>query len=127
VFGTIDVDKPGGGRSVEKEIEEILPLILSEQGFVVLRNKENADCIVDVFATERDFYSGWKTEKSVAIEVLLYSAKRESGSLNDETSFAVGRTVAQGRLGFSSSKNIEGLLRVSVKKLVRAISKHIDA
>jgi hypothetical protein len=123
-LGNIDIDKPGGGWSVEKEIMEILPLILSEQGFVVLQNKENADGIVDVFATERDFYSGWKTNKSIAVEVLFYPSNGGTGNIDGETSFAAGRTVAQGSLGLSSSKNVEALLRDSVKKLARSIKKN---
>jgi hypothetical protein len=126
-LGTINIDKPGGGWSVEKEIEELLPLILSEQGFILVQNQESADSIVDIYATERDFLSGWKTKKSIAVEVLFYPARRGAENPNDDISFAAGRTVAQGSLGLSSSKNIETLLRDSIKKLVRSVKKNVSA
>lgn len=128
-IGEISADKPGGGWSVEREIAEVLPLIFLEHGFVFLPNSEDSEYIVDVCATERDYYDGWKTKKSIAVEVLLWKTCDKNNSdvllgtdrFNIETPYAAGRTVANGSLGISSSKNLDALLRLSVKNLVKAV------
>jgi hypothetical protein len=121
-IGTINVDKAGGGWSIEREISEVLPLIFLEQGYVFLKPEEEVDYIVDVYAAERDYYVGWNTEKSITTEV-SFRLPEEKTPIKVETPFAAGRTVAQGTLGLSSSKNVESLLRSSAKKLIKYINK----
>ncbi|MDR2865525.1 MAG: hypothetical protein LBV68_07955 [Spirochaetaceae bacterium] len=145
-LGKIDIDKIGGGWSVEREIAGILPLIFLEHDYVFLQEGEHADYLVDVYAVERDYYDGWKSKKSIAIEVVFgllpgateetavsSSAQELTGNDPDvknateirlKTPFAAGRTIAEGSLGLSSSKNLEALLRLSVEKLVKSIQRH---
>jgi hypothetical protein len=115
-IGEIRVDKAGDGWLVEKEIAALLPLLCFEDGFLIVEDKQFADCIVDVYATERDYTSGWNKQKSLTMEVSFRKVINDAAS--SEMSFAAGRTVAQGSLGFSSSKNLESILSVSLKELI---------
>lgn len=132
--GTIHADKPGGGLSVEREIAELLPLVFLEKGYFFVEGGEDADFIVDVRATERDYYSGWEAQKSVTMEIRIWRAqtgpeerKTESARrVRVETPIAAGRTLAQGAQGLSVSKNTEALLRRSVARAVESLAR-VDA
>jgi hypothetical protein len=127
-IGTIDVDKPGGSYSIEREINAILPLLFWEMGYVFEPTTGNADYIVDVYARERDVQHGWKTKKSISLEVVLWPVQHVSyagtgSGENDEnirTPYAAGRTVIMGTAGLSVSGNMENLLRKTAKKAVKA-------
>jgi hypothetical protein len=129
-LGTIDVDKPGGSYSVEREINAILPLLFWEMGYVFEPATGNADYIVDVYARERDVQLGWNTKKSISLEVVLWPVQSVSyagtGDMGDggagsiKTPYAAGRTVIMGTAGLSVSGNMEKLLRKTAKKAVKA-------
>ncbi|MDR0527190.1 MAG: hypothetical protein LBG79_05190 [Spirochaetaceae bacterium] len=125
--GRIIADKPGGGRSIEREISELLPLLFLEKGYLFVADEDNVDYVVEVRATERDYYVGWESKKSVSLEVVLWPANRPQdgtgSSLRIETPIASGRTVAQGTQGFASSKNTETMLRSSVNELLKSLEK----
>jgi hypothetical protein len=129
-MGNIITDKPGASHSIEAEIAQILPLIFLEQGYIFIADDENADFIVEVCATERDYFVGWTNKKSIAVEVLLKAnltglnnIETNQNDLHLETPLAAGRTLAQGTQGLSSSKNLIHLLRLSVNKTVKAAKK----
>lgn len=122
-IGVISADKSGGSLSLELEIARILPLLFLEKGCVFIEDAENAVFIVDVYAVERDYFAGWKTKKSIALEVSL---RANNGGVNEnivKTPLASGRTIAQGAQGLSSSKNLAAILRSSIKKAVNAAKK----
>jgi hypothetical protein len=126
-IGTIDVDKPGGSYSIEREINAILPLLFWEMGYVFEPATGNADYVVDVYARERDVQHGWKTKKSISLEVILWPIQRVSyaGAVTGsdagvQTPYAAGRTVLMGTAGLSISGNMESLLRKTAKKAVKA-------
>jgi hypothetical protein len=127
--GRIVADKSGGSASIEAEIGRMLPLLFLEKGYIFVDENASADFIVEVSATERDYFVSWSNKKSIAIEVILRSgrAKNETGASQNrtdiETPLAAGRTVAQGVLGLSSSKNLTSLLRTTIKKAARAAKK----
>jgi hypothetical protein len=134
-LGTIDVDKPGGSYSVEREINAILPLLFWEMGYVFEPATGNADYIVDVYAREREVQHGWNTKKSISLEVVLWPVQSVSyagtGDMDDgaggvgsiKTPYAAGRTVLMGTAGLSVSGNIEKLLKKTAKKAVKAASR----
>jgi hypothetical protein len=114
----IKVDKTGGGYSLENEIKDLLPLLFLEKDFL-LSSDDDANFLCDIHATERDFTSGWKTKKSVSIEVIL--RQNTSGENNKITTpCAAGRVVTVGTQGLSSSKNLEKLLRKAVRTAINA-------
>ncbi|MDR0639307.1 MAG: hypothetical protein LBG27_10495 [Spirochaetaceae bacterium] len=121
-LGTIDVDKPGGSYSIEREINAILPLLFWEMGYVFEPATGGADYIVDVYARERDIQHGWKTKKSISLEVVLWPVQtvRYAGDESVRTPYAAGRTVIAGTAGLSVSGNMENLLRKTAKKAVKA-------
>jgi hypothetical protein len=127
--GTIDVDKPGGSYSIEREINAILPLLFWEMGYVFEPATGSTDYIVDVYARERDVQHGWKTKKSISLEVVLWPVQQVSyaGAVTGsdagvQTPYAAGRTVIMGTAGLSVSGNMEKLLRKTAKKAVKAAS-----
>jgi hypothetical protein len=122
-IGVISADKSGGSLSLESEIGRILPLLFLEKRCVFIEDGENADFIVDVYATERDYFAGWKTKKSIALEVSLRANRSDISENRVITPLASGRTIAQGTQGLSSSKNLAAILRASIKKAVRAVKK----
>jgi hypothetical protein len=121
-LGTIEVDKPGGSYSIEREINAILPLLFWEMGYVFEPATGGADYIVDVYARERDIQHGWKTTKSISLEVVLWPVQsvRYAGEERVRTPYAAGRTVVAGTAGLSVSGNMENLLRKTAKKAVKA-------
>jgi hypothetical protein len=133
-LGTIDVDKPGGSYSIEREINAILPLLFWEMGYVFEPATGNADYIVDVYARERDVQHGWNTKKSISLEVVLWPVQNVTyagtGDMGDgtggvgsiKTPYAAGRSVIMGTAGLSVSGNMESLLRKTAKKAVKAAS-----
>lgn len=124
--GQIRADKSGAAASVEREIAELLPLVFLEKGFVFVADGRPVDYVIDVRATERDYYLGWEAKKSISMEIVLWPAERETAAYHPElaveTPLASGRTVAQGNLGLSSSKNTEILLRRSLGELVKSLA-----
>jgi hypothetical protein len=121
-LGTVEVDKPGGSYSIEREINAILPLVFWEMGYFFEPATGNADYIVDVYARERDVPYGWKTKKSISLEVVLWPVQSVvyAGGQDVKTPFAAGRTVIAGTAGLSASGNTESLLRKTVRKAVKA-------
>ena len=117
-LGTIDVDKPGGSYSIEREITAILPLLFWEMGYVFEPATGGADYIVDVYARERDIQHGWKTKKSISLEVVLWPVQsvRYAGDESVRTPYAAGRTVIAGTAGLSVSGHLENLLRKTAKQ-----------
>jgi hypothetical protein len=140
-LGTIDVDKPGGSYSVEREISAILPLLFWEMGYVFEPTAGSADYTVDVYARERDVQHGWNTKKSISLEVILWPVQRvryagtesidrtdnDGATARIKTPYAAGRTVIMGTAGLSVSGNIESLLRKTAKKAVKAAAQADEA
>jgi hypothetical protein len=122
-IGVISADKSGGSLSIESEIARILPLLFLEKRYIFIEDSDDAGFIVDVYATERDYFVGWKTKKSIALEVSLRANRGDINENGVKTPLASGRTIAQGTQGLSSSKNLAAILRASIKKAVKAAKK----
>jgi hypothetical protein len=115
--GNIIADKAGGAYSMELEIQAILPLLFLEKNFVFPRDENSAEFTVDVLAQEREYISGWDTKRSISVQVLMYSNDKNAVRSSVETPVAAARVTARGREeGLASSKNLEALLRKTVRK-----------
>ncbi|MDR2490620.1 MAG: hypothetical protein LBD20_04365 [Spirochaetaceae bacterium] len=149
-LGSIQIDK-SASYSVEHEVAVLLPLLFLEKQLVFSSAGEEADYIVDVHGSERDYPVGWNTRKSLSLEVYIRSNKaaRQPSAAADETPNdaeakpslliaaspqkddgfkivtpdAAARVRAAGKLGFSSSKNLEYLLRVCIQKSVAQLKR----
>jgi hypothetical protein len=124
-MGRVEVDKPAGSYSVEREISSILPLVFWELGYVFEPPSGKADYIVDVYARERDVTHGWKTKKSISLEVVLWPVQQVNYALPEgiQTPYAAGRSVLVGTAGLLVSGNTEKLLKKTAKKAVGAAAR----
>jgi hypothetical protein len=121
----ISVDRSGGWDSVEKEVAALAPLYFWEQGYRLAGGGEAADFAADIQIREREYSRGWKTSRSLAVEVRMWSC--EEGE-NVETDFtqrlplAAGRLVSTGDMSFSSSKTTGRMVSGAIRKTVRRLS-----
>jgi hypothetical protein len=146
-LGRIHVDK-SASYSVEREIAVLLPLLFLEERIVFQADGNQADYVVDVHASERDCASGWNVRKSLSLEIylrrnneareaenaveqpdkapgknLVITPSKKTAALEVVTPDAAARIRASGKLGFSSSKNLEYLLGVCVKNAAVQLSR----
>ena len=151
-LGTIQIDK-SASYSVEHEVAVLLPLLFIEKRLAFPGGGVEADYIIDVHASERDYPVGWETRKSMSMEVyirrnkpvqgvaaadasaaavepdsaeihpLIAAAKPKDDRFNIITPDAAARIIASGKLGFSSSKNLEYLLRLCIRKSVAQLKR----
>lgn len=124
-MGRVEVDKPAGSYSVEREISAILPLVFWELGYVFEPPSGGADYVVDVYARERDVTHGWKTKKSISLEVVLWPVQQVNYAVAEgvKTPYAAGRSVLVGTAGLLVSGNTEKLLKKTAKKAVQAAAR----
>jgi hypothetical protein len=146
-LGSIQIDK-SASYSVEHEVAVLLPLLFIEKHLVFPGGGAEADYIVDVHGSERDYPVGWETRKSMSMEVyirrnkpgalpaapaetpdktelhsLLSTANHTDDTYKIVTPDAAARVIASGKLGFSSSKNLEYLLRLCIQKSVAQLKR----
>jgi hypothetical protein len=134
IFGTEDIRKPslyllpvfvdrtGAWTSVEKEIADLAPLLLWEQG-LRLSGIDTADYLAEISAREREYVSGWKTKRSLAVEVRIWKNNHdiEEAFRYNGLPLAAGRVTARGEEGFSSSETTGRMLKLALKKAVSAL------
>ena len=149
-LGTIQIDK-SASYSVEHEVAVLLPLLFMEKQLVFPGGGVEADYIVDVHASERDYPVGWETRKSLSMGVyirrnkpvqvvpaassageldgteeiypLIAAEKQKDEKYNIITPDAAARIRAAGKLGLSSSKNLEYILRLCIRKSVAELKR----
>jgi hypothetical protein len=117
-LGEVLVDKASGWTSIEREIQDMVPLLFSDYGYPFVLNKNDARYIVDVRAVEREYMSGWRSGRSVAVEIRIYE---NSGidDYRDTVPVVVGKTTSSGGISLASSKDLNRLLVSGVKKIVK--------
>ncbi|MDR2109746.1 MAG: hypothetical protein LBP32_00400 [Spirochaetaceae bacterium] len=119
-LGTVSVDKSGGGASAEREIAGLVPLIFLEEGYGFSFDEAEADYRTDLRAMEREYLSGWRTERSVSVEVRIWRAGEDPDRVPP---LAAGRATASGIPTLSSSRDLSRLLRSAIKKAASALEK----
>ena len=115
----ISADKANGWASVEKEIEDILPLIFLQNNYALARSSDAADILCEVKVREREYSRLWRLERSLSAEVYLRSALL--GPSPDLLS--AGRVIRQGNSSLSSSKILSRMLEKAVKDAIKAMVK----
>jgi hypothetical protein len=116
---TISVDKPTDKVSIEKEIRGRAPLLFLKQGYLLAPEGEEAGYQAEIRAIEREYIYGWKTRRSLSLEVLIW----QSGEGRDPVPLASGRAAGTGQASLSSSPALDRLLKTAVKRAVRALKK----
>lgn len=122
---SVYVDKNGGWDSVEKEAAALAPLYFWDRGCRVVAGEKTPSYAAQIYIRERDFNLGWKTKKSLAVEVHIWeyedSPKNNEPVLEHKLPAAVGRIVAIGNKSFSSSGTTGRLLSKAVNKAVKKL------
>ncbi|MDR0590140.1 MAG: hypothetical protein LBG25_06305 [Spirochaetaceae bacterium] len=117
---TVSVDKAVDKASVEREIRGRAPLIFLKQGYLPAAEGEDPGYRADIRAIEREYISGWKTRRSLSMEVLIW---QDQGELRDPVPLASGRAAGAGQASLSSSPVLDRLLKTAVKRALRALKK----
>jgi hypothetical protein len=117
----VSVDKPGGWVSIEEELSNLTPLLLLERGFMVSADPEDADYAADIRAWEREYARGWKTKRSIMMEVRLWPEDGPDSPAYQGTPLAAGRVSYQGKKSLVSSRTNGPMLKSALKKAVRAL------
>jgi hypothetical protein len=112
------VDKSSGWTSIEREIQDMVPLLFSDYGYPFVLNKTDARYIVDVRAVEREYMSGWRSRRSVAVEIRIYD-NIGIDDYQNTVPVVVGKTTSSGGVSLASSKDLNALLVSGVKKVVK--------
>lgn len=117
---TVTVDKPVDKASVEKEIRGRAPLVFLKRGYLLVSEEETAQYRADIRAIEREYIAGWKTRRSLSMEVFIW--KDEEGGW-DPVPLASGRAAGTGQASLSSSPVTDRLLTTAVKRALGALKK----
>ena len=115
-ISSVSAEKSGEWGSLEKEITDLLPLLFSEESYLVVSPGERADFTAKVEVREREYLSGWQTKRSLSVELRLWAAGAD-GPLP----LSAGRALVQGRQSLASSQTLDNMLRKAVKNAVRGL------
>ena len=113
---SVSADKSGEWGSLEKEINDLLPLLFREESYLVVSSSASADYSVEVKVREREFTDGWRTKRSLSVELRLWAAG-DTGTLP----LSAGRAIIQGKQSLASSKTLSSMLRTAVKNAVKGL------
>jgi hypothetical protein len=124
VLLNVRTDRSGGWDSVEKEAAALAPLYFWNYGCRVVAAGEKAAYTAGIQIREREFNLGWKTKRSLAVEVCIwdYNDASENKVQYQNLPLAAGRVTALGDRSFSSSVTLDRLLSKAVKKAVNEIA-----
>jgi len=122
---SVQVDKSGGWDSVEKETAALAPLFFWDSGCMVVAAEKEPSYAAQIHIREREYNSGWKTKKSLAVEVRIWEYKdipENTGTFfAHKLPAATGRIVASGDESFSSSETTGRLLSKAIDKAVKEL------
>jgi hypothetical protein len=115
-LGEVSVDKAMDRASVEGEISRRLPLIFLERKYLFAPKDGEADFRAEVRAIEREYLSGWKTLRSLSVEVHIWREGDRTG-----TPLASGRAVQSGDVSLSSVEILDYLLRRAARMTLKGM------
>ncbi|GHU02749.1 hypothetical protein FACS1894147_05330 [Spirochaetia bacterium] len=119
----IEVEKSGGWISLEEEIGGMIPLIFGESGYAFIPGTSGADYAVDVHVREREYTKGWETKISLSLELRLWPDAGADEKNYRGTPLAAAQILSTGNDSFSSSKQLNRMLRKAVKKIIKTLEK----
>ncbi|MCL2128520.1 MAG: hypothetical protein FWH38_09715, partial [Treponema sp.] len=99
----VSVDRLGGWDSLEKEVKALAPLYFWKHGYRI-SGSGTADYAAHISLREREIISGWRTRRSLALEVKIWTLRNgeaEAEELFQELPAAAGRIVATGNRSFT--------------------------
>ena len=116
----VSVDRSGGWDSLEKEVTALAPLYFWKQGCRLAGPDEAADYTVRISLREREYSLGWRTRRSLAVEVMVWAGA--GASTDASLPLAAGRVVAIGNKSFASSKTTSEMLSGAIEKTTKKLS-----
>jgi hypothetical protein len=126
----VSVDRGGGRDSLEREIAGLAPLLFWKYGYRVLSGDEQADYEAEIQAREREYSSGWRIKRSLALELRVWIAgnepeRRSAGKQNPPSALplAAGRVYFEGERIFSSSKTTGDMLALVIRKTAEQLNR----
>ncbi|GHV94554.1 hypothetical protein AGMMS50293_08740 [Spirochaetia bacterium] len=120
----VQVDRTGGWDSVEREFAALAPLCFWKQGCRVVSGDEQPKYSAGIQVREREYNSGWRTRRSLAVEVRIWAAGNEGGPEGTKLPLAAGRVVSVGERSFSSSDTAGRMLSKAIRKAVKKLRSH---
>jgi hypothetical protein len=117
----VEAERAGGWIALEEELGALLPLVLLEQGCLVVPPGEEADYAAAVQAREREYTLGWTTRRSLALELRFWAGQGEEPALYNTVPLAAAQVLAGGNRSFSSSRDLNRMLREAVKRALRGL------
>jgi hypothetical protein len=112
---SVFIDKTGSTAGIEQELSDMARLCFWDYGFLVVQ--DNAIYTAEIDAREREYLMGWNNKRSVSLEVRL---KKDGETL------AVGRVLSKGSNSLSSSKAMNKLLNMAVKKMIDSLTAALE-
>jgi len=123
---SVQVDRSGGWDSVEKEASALAPLYFWDSGCRVVSAEKAPSYAAQIHIREREYNSGWKTKKSLAVEVRIWkyedASEGEEIYLSQKLPAAVGRVFTNGDGSFSSSETTGRLLSKAIDMAVKELA-----
>jgi len=119
----VQVDRKGGWDSVEREVTDLVPLFFWNQGCRVVAVDEQPVYAADVQVREREFNQGWRTKRSLAVEVRIWDF-RDAPAKVQKLPLAAGRVIASGERSLFSSETTGKMLSMAIEKAVKELSAH---
>ena len=115
----VTIDRQGGWDSLEREVTALAPLYFLQNGYHVVESDDPADYAAHISLREREFAVGWRTQRSLALEVLILACEDTQLS---QVPLAAGRVVKIGDNSFSSSKTIGTMLSRAINETAKKLS-----
>ena len=116
-ISSVTVDKASGWISIEKEINDLLPLILLRNNYSAAQSQDDAEIFAEVKVREREYSRGWNMERSISVEVYF-----KSGIADNAAILSAGRVMVSGSKSLSSSGVLSKMLEQAVNQTVKALA-----
>ena len=122
-IAAVQADRTGSWDSVEREAASLAPLYFWKQGCRVITADEQPAYAADIQLREREFYQGWRTRRSLAVEVRIWAYEDLlDGVLDQKLPLAAGRVISMGERSFSSSGTTGNMLSKAIQKAVKELA-----
>jgi len=124
----VQVDITGSRDSIEKEAAVLAPLHFWKRNCKVVPAAEKPDYAARIYVREREIKFGWRTKKSLAMEVIIWKFEDapDAGTPVHERKLpvAVGRVITVGEKSFSSSDITGKLLSKTIAIAAKKLASH---
>ena len=123
---SVSVERSGEQNSLEKEISDMLPLLFSEESYLVVSSSAASDYLAAVKVREREYPDGWQMLRSLSVELRLW-ANVETDETGDSEPplLSAGRSIVQGTKSLASSVVLSDMLRKAVKNALNGLGSEL--